>query len=297
MAKLYVMKRFIFVMMTALVVFAAAADKQCPKCHGSGRVVTIPEVGHYGVERNKQKCPQCGQMVYSGHSCQCPQCGGTGRVAGRTSSTEREGSVSDRAAQQGIDFNTQWLTVHEYSLMQNILNNINNKNRVEDNCTACNGTGKCSQCGGVRTYTWDCDLSQQCRACGGDGFCIACRGKGVTGAHYEDVFSPEEKEKMAHNVQVCNQLAQLRASHNINPDDPAGPSLGIDSDGSYYIQNGDIADNNDNYDINSDSEDGFFSNNDSRDSDSHSGWGRIMLIGGGLAALGAGIFAFSKFRG
>lgn len=31
-----------------------ADDKQCPKCHGSGWQVTIPAVGHYGVEKRSR---------------------------------------------------------------------------------------------------------------------------------------------------------------------------------------------------------------------------------------------------
>ena len=75
-----------------------ADTKQCPKCHGSGWQVTIPDVGHYGVERHKQKCPVCGDMVFSGHRDKCTMCGGSGGVDdGRRSS--RRDDADSRAAE------------------------------------------------------------------------------------------------------------------------------------------------------------------------------------------------------
>lgn len=294
------MKRIIFMMVAALVAMTAIADKQCPRCHGAGKIVAIPEVGNYGVERTKKQCPICGGMYFSGHRCTCPDCGGSGRVAGHTSPSDREGSASDRLADQGRDFNQQWLSVHEYSLMQNQLAHINDYVRVEDECTVCGGTGKCKQCGGVRAITWDADIRDMCRVCGGDGFCIACRGKGTSGGHIEYVNSPEQKEIMAHNVKTCNELASLRAAHNVYPDNPNGPQLGIDSDGRYYIKQGNLAANesDNNSDFESDSDSGFFNNSDSHDSDGSGGMGRwLLIIGGGAAVLSAGIFLFSRFRG
>ena len=66
--------------------------------------------------------------------------------------------------------------------------------------------------------------------------CIACNGQGCKNGHIEDANSPAEKEKITRNIKVLSVLANLRYFQNKTPGDPNGPSLGIDSNGNYYIK-------------------------------------------------------------
>ena len=48
-------RMILFVVSNVLLLLNVMADdKQCPKCHGSGWQVTIPGVGHFGVEKKNK---------------------------------------------------------------------------------------------------------------------------------------------------------------------------------------------------------------------------------------------------
>ena len=213
-----------------------ASGRQCPKCHGSGWQTTIPDVGHYGVERTKRKCPVCGEMVFSGHKDRCTQCGGTGQVGDR--GREPGNSVADRRADEGAAFFATHLTVEENAMRQAMMSSLFDTKYVVETCQACGGSGRCRQCGGVQNLSIDADVASLCRVCGGGGLCIACNGQGSTGGRTELAHSQEERDKIARNCGVYTELANLRASRGISPRDPNGPRIGIDSDGNYYIQGG-----------------------------------------------------------
>lgn len=212
-----------------------AEPRQCPKCHGSGWQVTIPDVGHFGVERTKRKCPVCGEMVYSGHRDKCTQCGGSGQIDNGRSSSDND-FAEDRAA-EGEAFFVQYLTPEENQNRQNLMQALMATKFVVETCTVCQGSKKCSQCGGVQNLSIDADVTTLCRVCGGSGLCVACNGQGTISEHQELAYSQEERDKIARNCGVYSRLANIRCSNGISPDDPDGPRIAIDSDGNYYIEN------------------------------------------------------------
>ena len=222
-----------------------AGAKQCPKCHGSGWQVTIPDVGHYGVERHKQKCPVCGDMVFSGHRDKCTMCGGSGGVDdGRRSS---RGDDADRRAAEGEVFFVRHLTPGENQMRLALMQSLFATKFVVDTCSVCHGSTLCIQCGGVQNLSIDADITTLCRVCGGSGKCISCGGRGTMNGRTEQANSPEEKERIAHNIKAIVELANLRASKNISPSDPNGPSLGIDGEGNYYLKKGNSSDEGSDY--------------------------------------------------
>lgn len=213
-----------------------ADTKQCPKCHGSGWQVTIPDVGHYGVERHKQKCPVCGDMVFSGHRDKCTMCGGSGGVDdGRRSS---RGDDADRRAAEGEVFFVRHLTPGENQMRLALIQSLFDTKFVVDTCSVCHGSTLCKQCGGVQNLSIDADVTTLCRVCGGSGRCISCGGRGIINERTEQAHSPAEKEIIAGKIKVLIELANLRCSKNISPSDPKGPSLGIDGDGNFYLKDG-----------------------------------------------------------
>lgn len=225
---------FCIVMMFSLNILADS--RQCPKCHGSGWQVTIPDVSHFGVERQKQKCPVCGEMVFSGHRDKCTMCGGSGSIDnGRSSS---RGDKADNRAAEGEVFFVQNLTPEENSMRQALMQSLFATKFVVDTCSVCNGSTLCQQCGGVQNLSIDADITTLCRVCGGSGMCISCGGQGTMNGRSEQTHSPEEKERIARNIKAIIELANLRASKNISPSDPNGPSLGIDGNGDYYVKDG-----------------------------------------------------------
>lgn len=225
---------FCIIMVFSLKIFADG--RQCPKCHGSGWQMTIPNVGHYGVEKKRQKCPVCGEMVFSGHRDKCTMCGGSGSLDnGRRSS---RGDYEDTRAAEGEVFFLRNLTPDENNMRQALIQSLSATKYVVDTCSICHGSTLCQQCGGVRNLSIDADVTTLCRVCGGSGMCISCRGQGIINARNEQAHSPEEKERIARNIKAIIELANLRASKNISPSDPSGPSLGINGDGDYYVKEG-----------------------------------------------------------
>lgn len=213
-----------------------ADSKQCPKCHGSGWQVTIPDVGHFGVERHKQKCPVCGEMVFSGHRDKCTMCGGSGD-AGDGRSISRGDGVDSRAA-EGEVFFVQYLTPDENQMRLALIQSLLATKFVVDTCSVCHGSTLCQQCGGFQNFSIDADVSTLCRVCGGGGKCISCGGRGTINGRTEQAHSPAEKEKIAEKIKVLNELANLRCSKNISPSDPNGPSIDIDGDGNFHVKHG-----------------------------------------------------------
>lgn len=198
--------------------------------------MTIPDVGHYGVEKNKKRCPVCGDMVFSGHRDQCTVCGGSGNLDDRVQSDGN--SAAEAAADKGRNFLMQNPTADEYSYMQSILQSMFLAKTVWDDCNVCNGTGKCPQCGGYQNFSIDADVSTLCRLCGGGGLCIRCDGKGFLNKRVEPLYSDAERQRMATNCGVINSLAQKRSAMGVSPDDPNGPCLDVDDDGMFFIREG-----------------------------------------------------------
>ena len=225
---------FCIVMMFSLNILADS--RQCPKCHGSGWQVTIPDVGHYGVERQKQKCPVCGEMVFSGHRDKCTMCGGSGSLDNGHRSSR--GDDADTRAAEGEVFFLRNLTPDENNMRMALIQSLSATKYVVDTCSICHGSTICQQCGGVRNLSIDADITTLCRVCGGSGMCISCGGQGTMNGRSEQAHSPEEKERIARNIKAIIELANLRASKNISPSDPNGPSLGIDGNGDYYVKDG-----------------------------------------------------------
>lgn len=213
-----------------------AGTKQCPKCHGSGWQVTIPDVGHYGVERHKQKCPVCGDMVFSGHRDKCTMCGGSGGVDDGRRSSRRDDA--DSRAAEGEVFFVRHLTPGENQMRLALIQSLFDTKFVVDTCSVCHGSTLCKQCGGVQNLSIDADVTTLCRVCGGSGRCISCGGRGIINERTEQAHSPAEKEIIAGKIKVLIELANLRCSKNISPSDPKGPSLGIDGDGNFYLKDG-----------------------------------------------------------
>lgn len=228
------MKQILLLMFLALLPLQDASARQCPRCHGSGWQVTIPDVSHYGVEKNKKRCPVCGDMVFSGHRDQCTVCGGSGNIDDRVQSDGN--SAAEAAADRGREFLMQNLTADEYSYLQSVLQSMFLAKTVWDDCNVCNGTGKCPQCGGYQNFSIDADVSTLCRLCGGAGLCIRCDGRGFLNKRIELMYSDAERQRMAANCGVINSLAQKRSAMGVSPDDPNGPCLDVDDDGMFYIR-------------------------------------------------------------
>lgn len=228
------MKQILLLLFLVLLPLQDACARQCPRCHGSGWQVTIPDVGHYGVEKHKRRCPVCGDMVFSGHRDQCTVCGGSGNLDDRVQSGGN--SAAEVAADKGRDFLMQNLTVDEYYYLQSVLQSMFLAKTVWDDCNVCNGTGKCPQCGGYQNFSIDADVSTLCRLCGGGGLCIRCDGKGFLNKRIEPMYSDAERQRMAANCGVINSLAQKRNAMGVSPDDPNGPCLDVDDDGMFFIK-------------------------------------------------------------
>ena len=228
-------RMILFVVSNVLLLLNVMADdKQCPKCHGSGWQVTIPGVGHFGVEKKKQKCPVCGKMVFSGHKDKCTMCGGNGRI-GTANRNSRNGVAEQRGA-EGEQFFARYLTSSENSMRKALMQSLLATRYEVEKCSVCHGSKLCQHCGGIQNLSIDADITTLCRVCGGGGRCIACNGQGSKNGRTVSAHTPEEKEKIARNIKVFSELANLRFSQNITPGTPNGPSIGIDNNGNYYIK-------------------------------------------------------------
>lgn len=221
--------------LTFIFPFDALADI-CPRCHGSRWQTTIPEVGHYGVERSKQKCPVCGKMVPSGHQDPCTVCGGTGNLPDHVKYDENR--ASERAADAGRDLLMSNLTVDEYEQLNALLSTLFLTKTVYDTCNVCHGSKVCPQCGGYQNFSVDADITTLCRLCGGGGLCVRCQGQGILSERTELLLSDAEREQVSKNCGVINSLALLRNQRGIPRDQPGGPHIEVDEYGNYFIQEG-----------------------------------------------------------
>lgn len=221
--------------LTFIFSFDALADT-CPRCKGSRWQTTIPEVGHYGVERSKQKCPVCGKMVFSGHQDPCTVCGGTGNLPGHVKYDENR--ASERAADAGRDLLMSNLTVDEYEQLNALLATLFLTKTVYDTCNVCHGSKVCPQCGGYQNFSIDADITTLCRLCGGGGLCVRCQGQGILSERTELLLSDAEREQVSKNCGVINSLALLRNQRGIPRDQPGGPHIEVDEYGNYFIQEG-----------------------------------------------------------
>ncbi len=208
---------------------------QCPRCGGSGKQLTIPEVGNYGVERHKKRCPVCGDMVFSPHYDVCKLCGGNGSVDGNVRFDGN--SAAEASADKGREFLMANLTMGEYGYLQSMLASMFATRTVYETCYACNGNKVCPQCGGVQNFSIDVDESSLCRLCGGGGLCVRCNGTGFTGKRIERVYSQEEIDKISRNCGVIISLAQIRSRYNLSPGQKDGPYIDMDDDGVFFIKN------------------------------------------------------------
>lgn len=292
----------IVVWLTGMMLFPETLmARDCPRCHGSGRQLTIPDVGHYGVERHKRKCPVCGQMVFSGHRDPCTVCGGSGSVDDRMVS--RSHSAGDRREMEGIEFYMRNLTSDEYELRQQLLSSLFLQKFVVDTCDVCHGSRNCTMCGGFQSFTFDADPSTLCRMCGGTGQCIKCRGQGTLGSRYEMLYSDAERERIARNCGVINELAQLRDQRNISPGDENSPYIDIDDNGNYFIQERFSGgrdertsyDDGRTYDSDADDDSGYRPYRSRSSRSSHTGM-IAGIVGGTLVAGGAATYLFIRRR-
>ena len=76
-----------------------------------------------------------------------------------------------RNSSQDVDYNRYNQYNYEVASVQT--------ERVKDRCGACNGTGKCTVCGGLgMTYNNMTEKYSRCDVCRQSGDCVACYGRG-----------------------------------------------------------------------------------------------------------------------
>lgn len=205
--------------------------------------------------------------------------------------TDRSGSdgggAVETAADKGRSFLMSNLTLDEYNMLQQMMKAMFMTKTVYDTCNVCHGNKMCPRCGGVQNFNIDADASSLCQLCGGGGLCVRCNGEGIIGSHVVKAFSQEEIDKMSKNCGVINSLAQLRSQYNFSAGQKGGPSIGIDEEGYYFIQNDPSGNANSsgtaNYD-DGDNSTGYESNNNdnsvSHASTTHDYFGWVLVVGG-----------------
>lgn len=171
--------------------------EDCPRCHGKGRVTIFPSTSNFGARGHKRKCPVCEEWVYPPHTDYCDVCGGSGVVQGKVSSAEA------RMQEQSAEL-LGYLEPAEYTTLLGLLESLREQPYYPP-CSTCNGSTRCTICGGVPNY--DLDATNICIACSGSGMCIACRGTGTGPLQYRE---PENKEQIIANIKLFFDSARKR---------------------------------------------------------------------------------------
>ena len=156
-----------------------AVARDCPRCHGRGKIETRMSVSTYGTDASQMECPHCGQIIMKNESHWdiCPVCDGSQQVS---SSSDQRSQDRLEAAEDAL---LEYMTPQELLLMEELMRQIYTQVPNYIPCTICGGTGNCQQCGGYMNISLDGPF---CQICGGSGCCISCGGKGYSHIEYID---------------------------------------------------------------------------------------------------------------
>lgn len=203
------MKRFAFLLLILSLPIGILADKKCPVCGGLGHAFGRSDII-------------------------CSACNGSGRVPLSASEQMREDRDRENYANSVNNLMEAYnLTPEEFFAYEELMKQAMEQVPVYQTCTACNGTGNCSQCGGYMNVSLDDDL---CRVCGGSGCCIACRGAGRLTVGYQENPNKEQliqraKEILTHgsaHPEGYNNPGVVTSSDNSFGDfDPSARSKGV----------------------------------------------------------------------
>ena len=179
------MKRVIFlILMMSMVMVIQAGEKLCNVCGGSGHVF-----GHSDIP--------------------CSRCKGKGRIPLSASEERREARDRENYANNANDMMEAYnLTPQEYFAFEELMKEAMKKVPIYQNCTACGGTGNCSQCGGAMTISLEDDF--YCRVCGGSGICIGCNGAKQIKIGEQD--NPQKEQLIQRAKEILNH-GQERADN------------------------------------------------------------------------------------
>ncbi len=188
------LRRFIL-SLAALVALALSAWADCPRCHGSGRIVAVPNTSAYGVSNRKVTCPYCDRKVLPGHMCECPRCHGTGNASGHEPS---RGGGDDTP-----DFTAMGLTPEEFSEVKTLTSQLMQRFVYYDDCPVCHGTKICQTCRNGVNPICLCHGTLKCYACNGTGKESTPRYRGV---------DEETKAKLEARIREITERAARRLS-------------------------------------------------------------------------------------
>lgn len=174
------------------------AQSLCQRCHGTGKIKTRFGMSSYGVNNKKIQCHNCGRWIYTNevHWDTCPSCNGTGRSSNKRNRRHNDSSADDWMA---------YLTPQEQMAVNEIREQLK-PHREYIKCDACNGTGRCKQCGGVQTAL-DINATHDCWVCRGSGYCIGCKGTGFSGSKIVD---PPNKQQLLQRLAYYSRIASQR---------------------------------------------------------------------------------------
>ena len=177
-------------------------------------------------------CRVCGGLGHAfGHSeIVCSACGGSGTEPLSASEQMRESRDRENYANSANDLmETYNLTPEEFFAYEELIKQAMEQVPVYQTCSACNGTGDCSMCGGYMNVSLDDDL---CRVCGGSGICISCRGAGRMTIGYQDNPNKEQLIQRAKEILYHGQPPQGESPDAYGSSDMSGGD-GL-SAGSYF---------------------------------------------------------------
>ena len=165
-------------------------------------------------------CRVCGGLGHAfGHSeIVCSACNGSGQEAPTAAEQMREARDRENYANSANDLmETYNLTPEEYFAYEELIKQAMEQVPVYQTCTACNGTGDCSMCGGYMNVSLDDDL---CRVCGGSGVCITCGGAGRMTVGYQDNPNKEQLIQRAKEILYHGQPPQSGSQDTYGASDP-----------------------------------------------------------------------------
>lgn len=174
-------------------------------------------------------CRVCGGLGHPfGHNeIVCSACGGSGVAPVSASEQMREARDRENYANSANDMIESYnLTPEEYFAYEELIKQAMEQVPVYQTCSACNGTGDCSMCGGYMNVSLDDDL---CRVCGGSGVCISCGGAGRMTIGYQDNPNKEQLIQRAKEILYHGQPPQSESQDTYGAYNNSGDTPGIDN--------------------------------------------------------------------
>lgn len=143
--------------------FSCNGTKTCQACFGRGG----KNIG-YGADAIWYQCSVCLGKGF------CNRCKGNGEIKTVTRYNAKGQPIATLDEATGnMNYNTGYNSYHNNNVAP-----VQNRNE-RDACGACNGTGKCTTCGGHGlTYNNLTDKWYSCDVCRQSGQCVGCHGRG-----------------------------------------------------------------------------------------------------------------------